>query len=352
MVGADFNNESYKTIIRNQIASSVASIRFYAAYFKQIGSDMVAWAAQNAAFYANWVRLHMGAGVRYVVDSLTYLFLNFRQIATKAFNVVISWLVKGFWYGYRAGAYLLNKLADLIRAIPKILNQLYHAFVNELKFLKEVGIFVLKGLKHMMLNLRHYLGQLLNAGIKIAKDIANNIVPFLKALWRVVKTFAKDIAHHAWKFFTWAATGISKRFFMGIGMLYGFSAVLVETLCDGINYLALKTLGVNLAGLAAFSTAQTLFSVALAAFIAVQAVRFSLYAMSGIFALSFFQRQPQALSGANNLPNPQAIVVENENVYGAAGRDYVPDYRRRRSANAYRDEAQVEMGQRLKRRVA
>ncbi|MGD9592638.1 MAG: hypothetical protein AB7V32_08970 [Candidatus Berkiella sp.] len=388
MAGIDLS--PFKIMVREQIASALQTVAYYSDLVKQQIKNGMIWAAKNLNYYASlmqvWIKAglaNIGYGFNYVFGYIKYFFSNFRQLAYNALITVFNWLLKGFHYGYRFGAFLINQIGQFLSQIPRLLKALWNnltllyqmsirflsnllhnaidfiaqvlinipkilnAIIKNLKAFfeaaKDLMVFLAKGLKHFCLNFVENMKALFEFGLEAIKAFAKNIhhcinhmVYFFKEVWYAIYSLGKYIANHAWQALSWVGQGIAKRLFMGIGMIYGLSAVLVETLGEGISAIALKAFGLNLANVAAFGALQTGLSVLLAAFIGYNIIRFGVWAVAGIFGLSFASRQP-ALAQAHEHED----VAQRAAPHVGAQNVYAPDFQarnRRSSSNDAQDE--------------
>ncbi len=367
--------DAFKVMVRDQIANSFASIAYYSATVKAQVNAGMAWCAAQISAYAQMVRTwianaiaNLGNGFAYIKAGLSYVLSNFRAIVANAFSTAINWVVKGFQYGYRFCAFILNNLGEMFKAIPRfvkgvwrfgvqayhlgvhLMSNLAHFIIDKIEYMlsniplmlsklfqaiKDIGTFIGRTLRDFVTHFAQNIQKLLNFGLEVIKaigtvfkNILKGFVPFLKDLWHVVSAIGRFIANHAWEAFSWVAKGVSKRLFMGIGMVYGISAVIVETLGQSISALALKAFGLNLAGIAALTTLQTGLSIALAAFIGFQLVRFSVFAIGGVFALSFLPKQPVPAVGVG-----AGRTVDDVDARYDLGsqREYAPGFRQNRT---------------------
>lgn len=301
--------ETLRIFVREQALSSLATISEYASYFKtQIGAlamQMQAWAVSSLIYFKK--------AFAYGYAQAAYFLKHFPQFALNA-------LRKGFEYGYHFGSFVLRHLWQAIQAIPEVMKSIgktlwqamlkgYHLgvelltfivnhFAQFLNFLKEALIFVAKELYSFLCNLPRYIQQLYQLTKNVLRSIFNFVWPFLKELGQMVFEGVK-----------WFVKGIGERLFMGLGMVYAISALLVEGLAYGLNALLMKTIGINLAAYSAFGTLQTALSVMLAAAIIISAVRYTYLAIAGLFGLSLLNRSmPRNVHPEKEriVPTPQA----------------------------------------------
>lgn len=319
--------EAFKVLVKEQVRNGMALAGEYASYYKAQAFVFAKWCqsqigyyAQSARVWLSWCIANMGNGFAYAYNKVSHFLSNFPEYAKSAFYTVCGWLYKGYLYGYRLGAFLINNFGRIITELYNLSVKMLSAIKDGLlRFAKELGRLLAKlpeyisnlayyakefliaagkelyrlvaKIPEFLKELLHFAQELLLAAKNALVHLFKNILPILKNLYNEISQAVSFIVNHALEAFKWVAKGVGKRLFMGMGMVYGISSVLVETLGNGINALVMNTIGLNLASYAAFATAQTVLSVALAAVALVAALRFSYLAIAGVLGMSFLSRQ-------------------------------------------------------------
>ncbi len=249
--------ESFRVYFKALASSSLKTIAEYSAYFK---TQIFYYAAQTQVWLAS-AYAYISLGFKYAYDGLFAFIQNLPSMAKYAWDKAIHWLIQGFHYGQRFLRFMLDVAEIIVKGLWNRICIIAEFLYNEVP--KLLGQFIR--------NIPYYLNQtwLLIKDCALAiKDTVIKLyelaLPFVKAFWNAFTDFISRLATHAFEAIKMLFTAVAKRIFMGIGIIYGISSVLVETLGYGLNALTMKAFGLNLAHSAAFAAVQTGLSIALA----------------------------------------------------------------------------------------